>query len=490
MAVFHLKYRPSTWGELDLADVADKIKKILNSEHKSSSYLFTGPKGAGKTSAARILAKSINCLNLNKGEPCNECENCTEINLGASMDVIEMDGASNRGIDDIRELKDKVFLLPTKLKYKVFIIDEVHMLTKEAFNALLKLLEEPPKHTIFVLCTTEEGKIPETVMSRLVKVEFRKGNTDELKKSLQRIIAGEKITVGDDVVEMLVERSDGSFRNLQRMFNELFVDLDGEFAKDKVERYLSKGNVEYSFENLEEDLADRSVKKIIDKFEKMALVGFDFKDFRERMVGYFQKKLVWSIESGQSKMGIEDLTKWLNLLIASGKQEKEAVIGQLPVELAVIEFCVKVETKKPEVIEKEVEPVEEYKVETQNESSNSSLTTAEIENNWGKLLVAVKPFNHSVEAFLRAARPLSIKGKIMTTEVFYPFHKDKLEELKNRQIVELGIKQVWGVDVEFRCVLGKDKKAPLVINNTTPMSEVTGEEEKKDMYDVAKEIFG
>lgn len=487
MSVFHLKYRPSNWGELDLGDVAEKIKKVLLSENKPSSYLFAGPKGAGKTSAARILAKSLNCLKPTNGEPCNKCENCKEIISGASMDVVEMDGASNRGIDDIRELKDKVFLLPSKLKYKIFIIDEVHMLTKEAFNALLKLLEEPPKHTIFVLCTTEEGKVPDTVLSRLMKVEFRKGGNDELKKSLRRIIDGEGLKISEEVVEMLVERSDGSFRNLQRKFNEVLVDLGGDLAVEKVKNYLSKGSVEYTFEQFEKDLANKEVEAIVARLEKMAEVGFDFREFRERSISYFQKKLVEAVGGGKGELGVLDLSRWLNLLIGAGKQEKEAVIGQLPLELAVIEYGGKRETKEPVKIEIEQEekPEQDYQVDNQ-----VNLAMEDIENNWGKLLTTVKPFNHSVEAFLRAARPLSIRGKVVTMEVFYPFHKDKLEEPKNRQIVELGIKKVWGVEVEFRCVLGKDKKPPLVINNSTPMKEVTGEEEKKDIYDVAKEIFG
>ena len=176
MSVFHLKYRPQKLADLDLEEVSDKLKKILSSDDIPQSYLFSGPKGAGKTSAARIVAKVVNCEGKTKGEACNECENCKEIQNGSNIDVLEIDAASNRGIEDIRALKDKAYLLPTRLKRKVFIIDEVHMLTKEAFNALLKLIEEPPKHTFFILCTTDPGKIPETVLSRLIRVDFHKGN--------------------------------------------------------------------------------------------------------------------------------------------------------------------------------------------------------------------------------------------------------------------------------------------------------------------------
>ena len=180
MSVFHLKYRPKKISELDLVEVADKIKSIVLSSDGFQSLLFAGPKESGKTSAARILARSVNCSNLKNGEPCGECENCKEIERGNSLDIIEIDAASNRGIDDVRSLKENAYLAPIKLQKKIFIIDEVHMLTKEAFNALLKLIEEPPKNTLFIMCTTDAHRIPETVLSRLLKIKLRKGNQDEL----------------------------------------------------------------------------------------------------------------------------------------------------------------------------------------------------------------------------------------------------------------------------------------------------------------------
>ncbi|NCC55751.1 MAG: DNA polymerase III subunit gamma/tau, partial [Erysipelotrichia bacterium] len=223
MSVFHLKYRPKKLSDLDLVDVSEKLRSFVEAKEMPQSFLFSGPKGAGKTSAARILAKTINCESRDKGEACDKCDNCDEINGNRAIDIIEIDGASNRRIEDVRDLKDKAYLSPTKLKYKVFIIDEVHMLTKEAFNALLKLIEEPPKHTVFILCTTDPDKIPETVLSRLVRVDFRKGEKDDLQKSLEKIIKGEKIKIDKRSVDFIVDRSDGSFRNLQKDFNELVL---------------------------------------------------------------------------------------------------------------------------------------------------------------------------------------------------------------------------------------------------------------------------
>src|SRR5665213_65939 len=181
--VFYLKYRPQKIKDLDSQEVRERLLKILASDNLPHAFLLTGPKGLGKTSAARIVAKSVNCTNRKKGEaePCGKCEACLSITNGTNMDVIEIDGASNRGIDEMRDLREKIRLAPLSSKKKVYIIDEVHMLTTEAFNALLKTLEEPPAHAIFILCTTEPQKVPATIVSRCLHVSFKSPTKEEMK---------------------------------------------------------------------------------------------------------------------------------------------------------------------------------------------------------------------------------------------------------------------------------------------------------------------
>lgn len=495
MSVYHLKYRPVKISDLDLFDVSEQITKILKSNTLPHSFLFSGPKGSGKTSAARILAKTVNCLSLVEGEACGKCDSCLNIEKKKAVDIIEIDAASNRGIDDIRLLKESAYLLPVQLKYKVFIIDEVHMLTKEAFNALLKIIEEPPAHVLFILCTTDEEKIPDTILSRLVKVSFRKGKKDELKRSIKKIVEGEKIKIDENVLEILANNSDGSFRNIHKIFNEIVMQFGKDINNNVLLSFFEKKAGSYEISQLEKDLFLSEAETIVKKLEEMAQEGIDFELLRQNWILFFQKRLLSNLGVGEKidgDLSSKDLSRWLNLLIESGKLQKEVDLDQLPLQLAVIEFIgdkVKKEEKKEEKKElKEEEKTEEIK----EEICVGDLT--KIEESWGKLLSCVKPYNHSVEAFLRATRPRLFNGKRLVVEVFYPFHKDKLEELKNKQIVEKGIFDVFGINAIFECVLSKDKKKPLVVNNQTPMSEVSStlaDEEKKDsdLYSVVKDIF-
>lgn len=510
MSVFHLKYRPTKISELDLVEVADTLRNFLKSKDTPQSFLFSGPKGSGKTSAARILARAINCQERKDGEPCNKCSNCQEILSGRSIDIIEMDAASNRGIEDVRGLKEKAYLSPGKLKYKVFIIDEVHMMTKEAFNALLKLIEEPPLHTIFILCTTDVSKIPETVMSRLVKVDFRKGDKKALKASLTKIIEGEKIDIDEKTVDFILNKSDGSFRNLQKNFNELVLSFGKSIKYEDIISFYFNKSGDYSELEFEEDLSVGDIKKILEKFEKMAIDGVDFVDFRQNLMEYFMKKLLLIFDVGvgkKSDLGVAQLESLITLLIRAAKQEKETDIDQLPLELAVIDF-IDNNKKKPLV-----KPKDEVKAEVKEEKEVednvvatvnceeplvlevTGLDLEKIINSWGNILLTIKPFNHSVEAFLRASRPIKYVNRKLILEVFYPFHKDRLEEPKNKKIVEDGLFRVFGVELVFECILGKSRKAPLIIQNDTPVENVSDQlsdkkVDNKDLYDVAKDIFG
>src|SRR3989344_4922885 len=208
---FYLKYRPQTLVDLDSTPVRESLIKIVESKSIPHAFLFSGPRGTGKTSAARILAKVVNCENPPAGgEPCNECDQCTSITKGTNMDVIELDAASHRGIDDVRALRDAVKLAPASARKKVYIIDEAHMLTTEASNALLKTLEEPPSHVNFILATTNPEKLIETIRSRATGISFRKATEAEMIASLGRIAKGEKMKMDKETIGEVAKAANGS----------------------------------------------------------------------------------------------------------------------------------------------------------------------------------------------------------------------------------------------------------------------------------------
>ena len=208
------KYRPSNFDEVvGQKVIVTTLKNAIKYDCISHAYLFCGPRGTGKTSIAKILAKTVNCTNLKDCLPCNQCENCLQYNNKQSVDIIEIDAASNNGVDEIRELRDKVSLVPSFGKYKIYIIDEVHMLTTSAFNALLKTLEEPPKHVIFILATTEPYKIPTTILSRCQRFDFKKISVDEIVYRLRIIAQTENIEVSDDILREIAILSDGGMRD-------------------------------------------------------------------------------------------------------------------------------------------------------------------------------------------------------------------------------------------------------------------------------------
>src|SRR5512135_3549623 len=221
--VLYRKYRPKGWDEVvGQGHVVQTLKNAIAADRVGHAYLFAGPRGTGKTTLARLLAKAVNCLDPDpKKRPCNECANCKAVNENRFMDLIEIDAASNTGVEDIRDLRDKINFAPSQGKYKVYIIDEVHMLSTQAFNALLKTLEEPPPHAIFILATTEIHKIPATVLSRCQRHEFRRVPVDEILSNLRQIAKAEGLKADDEALTLIARQATGSMRDAQSLLDQL-----------------------------------------------------------------------------------------------------------------------------------------------------------------------------------------------------------------------------------------------------------------------------
>ena len=268
------RFRPKTFNEIIGQDhITTILKNQILQSRLSHAYLFTGTRGTGKTSLAKVFARAINCLNPHDAEPCNECENCLEAISGKAVDIIELDAASNNSVDNIRELRDKAIYLPTKLKYKVYIIDEVHMLSKGAFNALLKILEEPPKHLIFILATTEPERIPKTIISRVQRFDFKRIDEDLIAKNLSRVLDSIGKKYEDEAVQIVARAGAGSMRDALSML-ESTISYSDTLTKESVLKALGLLDESYST-GIVEAIFTRNPQKYYANLDKLFLDGKD-----------------------------------------------------------------------------------------------------------------------------------------------------------------------------------------------------------------------
>lgn len=544
MPAFYLKYRPQKISDLDLTSVRERLSKIVKSKNIPHAFLFSGPKGTGKTSTARILAKVVNCESPQKnGEPCGKCDSCVAITKGMSIDVIEIDAASHRGIDDIRELRDAIKLSPAHSKKKVYIIDEAHMLTKEASNALLKTLEEPPDHAIFILATTNPEKLIATIHSRCTNVVFKKASIDEIVASLEKKIAKEKIKIDKPALRMIAKYADGSFRDADKIL-EQFIYEDEKITSQMVEEALSletKGIDE--FISL---LVKKEAEKLIKMAEDIHASG-SIEHFIKEVVKRLQEALL--VKYGLAGKGIKELTqedlvyltKIFSLAIA---QMPDYFLEQVPIEIAIIDWCEKKDGANSESDQrlptgKKINAKEELQTRVgkkkdsqisastkkKDKEENISLDSSPINGQpivqdlqdfktsqadcemditdemWRKILGELRPDNASTEALLRAAKPLDYDGNRLTLGVFYNFHKEKLEGHPHINLVEKVVEKVIGSPVRIKCLLTEPPQEQVAKTDEVVLTEVDNKQEKKktetltngedeDIINSAKEIFG
>lgn len=513
--VLYRKYRSKDFSELIGQDNVIKIiKQAIKDDSVAHAYLFNGPRGTGKTSLARILAKALNCQNLKKGEPCNKCTNCVAINNASFMDLIEIDAASNRGIDEIRELKEKLAFMPVEGSTKVYIIDEVHMLTTEAFNALLKTLEEPPERVVFVLATTEVHKLPQTIISRTQRFDFKLASDDELAKKLKYILKGENINIEDDALDLIIQAGSGSFRDAETILEKTIVSTShNKITLDDVTKVLgfaSQKVIEQFFLNLSEGNA----KEAIGLVEEAEGEGVDITQMVKQVLLKARKELIKSIQAAAGSFNLKFLYVLIKEMNEASDKIRYSPVPSLPVELAILNivgissvgdrssdkemqkkvansFKAKNKKSSSETVKNEdkskVKPnnkksmrkSREVSLDTKNESSQN-LDLEEITSRWDEVLKIAKDNNSQLAAMLIRAEidGIDADGKVVLN-VPFKFHRKQLEN-KNTMLALGNITlEVYGNPLNFRYEV--DEKLAAV------------EDEKKDEESnigIVEEIFG
>ncbi len=486
----YLSYRPRSIAELDNESAKRILTTIAASKNRPHAFLFAGPKGIGKTSAARILAKIVNCEHPgDDGQPCNTCASCLAIDQGSSLDVIEMDAASNRGIDDIRSLKEHIMLAPSQSQKKVYIIDEAHMLTTEAANALLKTLEEPPSHVVFIFATTDPQKLPPTILSRLTTVTFVKASLEELTHQLTRIVTKEKIAIESAALALLAQRADGSFRDAAKLLEVLALQNE----KITVSAVNALGTSSENVTQLVSAIEAKKVSTAISCIEAATENGQSVRELTRELIKVFKSALIMGIQGEESTLSVGELTTLIEGL--SGAYAK-ALIYPLPetaLEIAVVEWCQGKEPPRPKVKTLPNKPIEidtssplPPVIEEEPKKKLQTVSHADPEL-WTKIVMSVRDRNTTLDALFRAALLVECSQKALTIGVYYRFHKEKLETTAIRSAFEVILSELFPEPVTVEYIL---LDPPQQVARHTPDIQPLTPQAPADILHAAKEIFG
>jgi len=492
--VFYRKWRPQTLSEvLGQEPVTQTLRHAVESGKIAHAYLFCGPRGTGKTSMARILAKAVNCPEQRGGEPCNVCAMCRSIAEGRALDVIEIDAASNRGIDEIRSLRERANYAPSLARFKVYIIDEVHMLTEAACNALLKTLEEPPGHVIFVLATTEAHKVIATIVSRCQRFNFRRLGQPEIMNKLTLICEKEGVHIEPDSLRLIARAATGSLRDAENILQQMIAYYGDEIELDRVQAELGISR-DWRVRQLAQHVVARDMAAGLRVINSLNSDGVDLRQFNLGLVEYLRGLLLVKSRCEEAlDTTSEDLAEMRNLAASatldyllravksfSSIDLRSANYSALPLELALLDCALspyagqeRIATTQPldvaggtettEFLEEVEAPaaVDPARVGAEAAGEDIAPDFDHLRSRWKEFIRALRGEGSSgnLDAFLRSAcDPVALEDDILVLGFYYSFHKEKIEDAKYRHLVERKLKEVFGRPYKIRCVLVDHKR--------------------------------
>jgi DNA polymerase-3 subunit gamma/tau len=505
--VFYRKWRPQTLSEvLGQEPVTQTLRHAVESGKIAHAYLFCGPRGTGKTSMARILAKAVNCPNQANGEPCNACDMCRSITEGRALDVIEIDAASNRGIDEIRSLREKANYAPSLARYKVYIIDEVHMLTEAACNALLKTLEEPPPHVIFVLATTEAHKVIATIISRCQRFNFHRLQQTEIMNKLKLICQKEGIHIEPGALELIARAATGSLRDAENILQQMIAYYGNQIELDQIQAELGIG-WDSRVRQLARCVVNRDVSAGLKVINSLNNDGVDLRQFNVGLIEYLRGLLLVKSRCEEAlDVTSEDLAEMgslatkatLDYLLKAVKSFSSIDFrsdnySALSLELALLgcalspsagqeqltttklseaadateiteslqEAKVPVALKNSEVPSEVPVALDPDRVGTEVPSKEISQDIDYLRDRWREFIKSLRGEGSSgnLDAFLRSAcDPVALEDDTLVLGFYYSFHKEKIEDAKYRHLVEKKLQEVFGRPYKIRCILVDSKR--------------------------------
>ncbi len=486
MATLYRTHRPQSFGQVKgQTAIIKTLQNAVSSGQVAHAYLFTGSRGVGKTSVARLLAKAVNCLNSQNGEACLECEHCQGVLNGNFVDLIEIDAASHTGVDNIREIIDHIKFAPVQGKYKVLIIDEVHMLSKPAFNALLKTLEEPPSHAIFILATTDIQKVPATIISRTQRFDFKKITPSEVITQLEEVLKKENRKLSHDALQLIAERSEGSLRDALSLLGQI-LSLETDASSEAINNLLGVSTRLLQI-NLLESILGKDTTRICEIVDQIASQSIDTNGFvkdilevlRQLLVAHMTKQAPQNeqLSNIYSSTTVGDVVLFIRLFLKAFKDIDISPDTSIPLLVASLECVYKgklpaqnVESvvRPTAVIPNNVAKVEPMptpvkapiKIEEPKPADiivDTSITTSDIEAIWPEVINTVRDINSPLATLLKNSPLIEVDRGVVTVAVKYLFHKENLESSKNLNLITNQLQKLTGKSVRFTSRVVKEE---------------------------------